>query len=249
MSQLSISEKVRLLYDNIKDIKYALATYVDMSDKELGQYSEVILTNLGTQGSNKTAGNLKIRSTPIETPTNFGFAVEAAGISAIDLISFETEIVTVSITHNILVCDLDAIEAVVADVEYVGTIGSIEIVKEPIDASTNFGIIVEPAGITAIDYDNPRIEPVIISITHNTLLCDLDNIRAIITDVSYVGTIGSVEIRSTPVEVPIVYNPQEFVINVAPISASSIYSFNEFNIEAISSDNIIQKDDSLTKEE
>lgn len=239
MNQLSIAEKARLLYDNLKDIKYALATYVDMSDKELGQYSEVILTNLGTQGSNKTAGNLKIRSTPIEAPTNFGVVVEPTGITYLDIDGFRIEPV-IADTWGSLICDLVDIEPVVTDVAYMGTIGSVEIRTVPIEVPANFGIAVEPAGIAGIDLDGFRIEPVATSIVQSALQHDFE-IEAVVTDASYVGIIGGVEIYSAPVEVPIVYGPQKFIVDTASISVTTVLNFHEFNIETVSSNNIIQK--------
>lgn len=50
MSQPNLGDKVRSLYNCVKDIKRVLATCTDMSNKPLSQYDEIILQNLGGNG-------------------------------------------------------------------------------------------------------------------------------------------------------------------------------------------------------
>lgn len=136
MSQLNLAEKVRLLYDNIKDIKYTLATCADMSNKSLDQYDEIIAENLGGHNTaNKVVSNVKIPSTTIYDPVKLDFDIKIANIY---------------VTHNIST----NIEAARAD--FSGSLGSIQSNYGPISTSVDLyfkGSVADMYTIHELDVD------------------------------------------------------------------------------------------------
>ena len=139
MSQLNLGDKVRLLYDQLKDIKYTLATVADMSNKPLGQYGEVIANSIGKHAS-KTAGNTKIQSTPVEMRVDYDDSIKPTGISAV----FHRHGVEASPVGIYARTHVDEVNPVLANATFVGSIGSVEIQPDIVPVTLDDGDTATP---------------------------------------------------------------------------------------------------------